>query len=64
MLKNIQNLGKPLSKKNQREINGGAGNGRCRTHRDCWDMYPFLGIGDVSCRRPFRGVVDGMCIFN
>lgn len=64
MIKNIKNLGISLSRTEQKEINGGLqGGDRCNTNRDCWNIYPFLGPGDVSSRRStfsdFR-----VCVFN
>ncbi len=64
MLKNIENLGKSLSKKEQREVSGGWGTVYCNSHRDCWDAYPFLGPGDVSCRDSVYGWGQRVCIFN
>ncbi|AUC14675.1 hypothetical protein BTO06_05760 [Tenacibaculum sp. SZ-18] len=64
MLKNIENLGKSLSKKEQKQVEGGFGNIPCRTNRDCWNAYPFLGPGDVSCRNSWTGWGGRVCIFN
>lgn len=65
MLKNIQNLGASLTKKEQQNITGGFVAGMpCRTNRDCWEAHPFLGPGDVSCR--FNSFMGGrrVCVFN
>lgn len=65
MLKNIKNLGKSLTKKEQKEVNGGfVGGMPCRTNKDCWDASPYLGPGDVSCRYSFFGGGRKVCVFN
>lgn len=63
MLKNISNLGKTLTKGEQKSVKGGfIGGMRCRTNRDCWDLSEYTGPGDVSCRQspfsPFK-----VCVF-
>ncbi|WP_298320813.1 hypothetical protein [uncultured Aquimarina sp.] len=64
MIDKIKNLGNSLNKEQQKEINGGNIAGRrCNSNSDCWNMSPFLGPGDVSCRyTPFSGFK--VCLFN
>ncbi len=63
MLKTIENLGKSLTKDQQREVKGGFNLPRfCRTNRDC-QVFP-LGPGDVSCVGGGRFGPWGSCIFN
>ncbi|MFD2561961.1 hypothetical protein [Aquimarina rubra] len=51
MINNIKKLGTVLTRTQQKTINGGNIAGRrCNTNSDCWDLSPFLGPGDVSCR--------------
>lgn len=64
MLKNIQDLGTPLSKQQQQQVNGGVAGMPCRTNADCWRNHPFLGPGDVSCRSDFWIPGRRVCIFN
>ncbi len=64
MINKIKNLGNSLTKEQQRKINGGSVAGRrCNTNADCWNLSPFLGPGDVSCRNsPFSSY--RVCQFN
>ncbi|WP_075343216.1 hypothetical protein [Tenacibaculum agarivorans] len=65
MLENIQNLGNELSKNQQKKVKGGFGTIPCRSNRDCWDAYAFLGPGDVSCRENILGFgFERVCTFN
>jgi len=64
MINKIKNLGKSLTKTQQREIQGGfIGGRRCNNNADCWALSPFLGPGDVSCRRSFFSD-QKVCQFN
>ena len=63
MLKDVVNLGKSLTKEQQREVNGGYAGMRCNTNADCWDTHPFLGPGDISCRYQ-NGSGYKVCIYN
>lgn len=57
----LKNVGKPLTKQEQKSINGGWRNISCRSHRDCYNAIPDSSPGDFSCVR--RGHY-GYCIPN
>ena len=64
MIKNVKKLGSALTKEAQKSINGGnIGGMRCNSNSDCWDASPYLGPGDVSCRRSFFSS-GKVCVFN
>lgn len=63
MLKNIQNLGTSLTRKEQKQVNGGFGT-PCNTNADCWNIYPGIGRGDVSCRYSSFGWGGKVCVLN
>ncbi|WP_075342238.1 hypothetical protein [Tenacibaculum agarivorans] len=61
----MKNLGRKLSKIEQKEIQGGNfGLGRilCQTDSDCYNASPLLGSGDVYCGYGIRG--RRKCILN
>jgi len=64
MIKNLKNLGKTLTKGQQKEVKGGnIGGSPCNNNADCWAMSPFFGPGDVSCRSSFFSP-HKVCVFN
>ena len=64
MLKNIENLGKSLTKTQQKEVKGGVAGMICYSHSDCWNASMYLGPGDVSCRYSYFGGYYKVCVFN
>ncbi len=61
----MKNLGRKLSKQEQKQVHGGdVGGMPCNTNRDCWDASIFLGPGDVSCRTSFFSGGRKVCVYN
>ncbi len=60
----MKNLGRRLSKEEQKQVNGGswdvAGRG-CNNSLDCYKDHPFFGPGDVYCNNIFNGRNIGAC---
>ncbi len=62
MFKNVEKLGKKLTKSEQKTVNGGVIL-FCSTWQDCYDLDPTASIGDYSCvRSPYGGY--GYCVYN
>ncbi|WP_299677828.1 hypothetical protein [uncultured Tenacibaculum sp.] len=59
----LKNLGKKLTKEQQKSINGGYTNIFCNTHRDCWESIPYAFPGDFSCVKRY-GSFYGTCVPN
>ncbi|CAM1343675.1 hypothetical protein [Tenacibaculum amylolyticum] len=59
----LKNVGTPLTKEEQKSINGGYANFLCRTSRDCWENIPYSFPGDFSCVRNY-GQYYGQCVPN
>ncbi|CAM1343674.1 hypothetical protein [Tenacibaculum amylolyticum] len=57
----LKNVGTPLTKEQQKSINGGYKAVVCRTRQDCVNAFPHTGPWDFSCVR--RGLYS-YCVPN